>query len=328
LVSNFQKMGEKRMKKLLSLLLILTIMTLSACNQSSSSESKKEITIGVSLLTQSHPFQVAIKEAIEKEAKNQKVNVDVSIADQDLNRQISSVEDFINKGVDAIIVTPVDSDGIKGAVMKAKDANIPVVTVDIKANGVEVDSHIATDNFTGGMIAAEAMAKYMGGKGEVGLTTYPEVQSVRDRIDGFKKNSINHPDLKIVSELPGRTREEAKKASEDMLTAYPSLKGIFGFGDDMAIAATAAIGERGAKAVVIGFDGLEEARKSVDQDNAFKAVVVQFPDKMGQEAVKNAVKLAKGGKVKKEVPITPGLYVNGKGFVDVKVDNGKVTISE
>jgi len=317
------------MKKWLALLLVLTMAFITACSDDNSkSGDSDEIVIGASLLTQSHPFQVAIKEAIEKEAGNQNVKVDISIADQDLNRQISSIEDFINKGVDAIIVTPVDSDGIKGALLKAKDAGIPVVTVDIKANGVEVDSHIATDNYTGGMIAAEAMAKYMNDEGQVGLITYPEVQSVRDRIDGFKENAKNHPGLEIVTELPGRDREEAKTASEDMLTANPKLGGIFGFGDDMAIAATAAVSERGSDAVVIGFDGLEEAQKSVDQDNAFKAVVVQFPDKMGEEAVKNAVKLAKGEKVEKEVPITPGLYIYGEGFVDVTVENGKVTIPE
>ncbi|WP_043930998.1 substrate-binding domain-containing protein [Bacillus sp. EB01] len=318
------------MRKLLAFILLASMMVLAACGEEKTSGEGKsgDITIGASLLTQSHPFQVAIKEAIEKEAGNQKVKVEVAIADQDLNRQISAIEDFINKGVDAIIMVPVDSDGVKGAVMKAKDAGIPVVTVDIKANGVEVDSHIATDNYTGGMIAAEAMAKYLNGEGEVGLTTYPEVQSVRDRIDGFKENAKNHSGLKIVQELPGRTREEAKKASEDMLTANPNLKGIFGFGDDMAISADQAMTDRGVDGVVIGFDGLEEARKAVDSENTFKAVVVQFPDKMGEEAVKNAVKLAKGEKAEKEVPITPGLYVNGKGFVDVKVEDGKVTISE
>lgn len=318
------------MKKWLAFILVLSMVVLGACsNTSSGSESSdEELTIGASLLTASHPFQVAIKEAIEAEAGNQSVKVDVAIADQDLNRQISSIEDFINKSVDAIIVTPVDSDGIKGALLKAKDAGIPVITVDVKANGVEVDSHVATDNYSGGMIAAEAMAKYMGGNGEIGLITYPEVQSVRDRIDGFKENALNHPDMKIVTELPGRTREEAKTASEDMLTANPSLKGIFGFGDDMAIAANAAITERGADAVVIGFDGLEEAQKSVAEDNAFKAVVVQFPDKMGEVAVQNAVKLANGEEVEKEVPITPGLYIYGEGFVDVTVTDGKVTIAE
>lgn len=314
---------------------ILLVGLLAGCGQKDDSNAtsgnngnteSKKIVIGAAMLTQAHPFQVAVNEALEAEAAKLGVQLDISIADQDLNRQISAVEDFINKGVDAIILTPVDSDGIKGAIMKAKDAGIPVVTVDVKANGVDVDSHIATDNYSGGMIAAEAMAQYLGGKGEIGLITYPEVQSVRDRIDGFKEVAATYPDLKIVTELPGRTRQEAKTASEDMLTANPNLAGIFGFGDDMAIAATTAIAERNASAIVVGFDGLEEARNTVDQENAFKAVVVQFPDQMGTVAMQNAVKLAKGETVDKEVPITPGLYVEGKGYVDVTVENGKVIV--
>lgn len=316
------------MKKVVALIMVILLVVLAGCNSAGSKAGNDEIVIGASLLTQAHPFQVAIKEAIEKESANQGVKVDISIADQDLNRQIAAIEDFITKQVDAIILVPVDSDGIMGAVNKAKEANIPVITVDIKANGVEVSSHIATDNYSGGLIAAEAMAKYLNGEGEVGLITYPEVQSVRDRIAGFKDNAVNHPGLSIVTELPGRTREEAKTASEDMLTANPKLKGIFGFGDDMALAATAAISERGSDAVVIGFDGLEEAQNSVMEENAFKAVVVQFPDKMGEVAVQNAVKVIKGETVEKEMPITPGLYIQGKGFVDVKVENGKVTIAE
>ena len=324
------------MRKGLSLVLIAMLLMglLTGCGSTQKEEpakagdqQKEKIKIGASILTQAHPFYVSIKDALEQEAKKQDVEIDIAIADQDLNRQISAIEDFINKGVDAIIITPVDSDGVKGAIMKAKEAKIPVVTVDIKANGVEVDSHIATDNFSGGMIAAEAMAQYLENQGEIGLITYPEVQSVRDRIDGFKKIAATHEGLKIVTELPGRTREEAKSASEDMLTSNPKLNGIFGFGDDMAIAATAAIAERGSKAIVVGFDGMEEAIKSVDQDNAFKAVVVQYPDKMGSQGVINAVKLAKGETVEKEVPVTPGLYINGKGFVDVKVEGDKVTLS-
>lgn len=323
------------MKKTLALFMVAVLVVLAGCGNNATDTpdtngegGSGDIVIGASLLTQAHPFQVAIKDAIEEEATNQNVKVNVSIADQDLNRQISAIEDFITQEVDAIVVVPVDSDGITGAIKKAQDADIPVITVDISANDVEVSSHIATDNYAGGLIAAEAMAKYVDGEGEIGLITYPEVQSVRDRIDGFKDNAENHPGLNIVTELPGRTREEAKTASEDMLTANPDLAGIFGFGDDMALAATSAVAERNSDAVVIGFDGLEEAQESVMEENAFKAVVVQFPDEMGKVAVENAVKVINGESVDAKVPITPGLYVSGEGFVEVTVEDGTVTIAE
>lgn len=314
------------MKKIRNIFIVLVAtLVLVGCGQANGSD-PDQIHIGASVLTASHPFQVAIKEAMEEAATDAKAKLSVSVADQDLNRQISDIEDFITKKVDAIILTPVDSDGIKGAIQKAKDANIPVITVDVKANDIEVDVHIATDNYSGGMIAAEAMQQLVGGKGDIGLITYPEVQSVRDRIDGFKEVAKQYPEINIFTELPGRTREEALTASQDMLTSNPTLSGIFGFGDDMAIAATNAIEEKKSSAVVVGFDGLKEAQDKVTEVNAFKAVVVQYPDKMGTEAVQAAVKLAKKETVDKVIEITPGLFVEAKGMVEVSVKDGKVIL--
>lgn len=314
------------MKKIRNLFIILIAsLVLVGCGQANGND-PNQIHIGASVLTASHPFQVAIKESMEKAATEAGAKLSVSVADQDLNRQISDIEDFITKKVDAIILTPVDSDGIKGAIQKAKDANIPVITVDVKANDIEVDVHIATDNYSGGMIAAEAMQQLVGGKGDIGLITYPEVQSVRDRIDGFTEVAEQYADINIFTELPGRTREEALTASQDMLTSNPTLSGIFGFGDDMAIAATNAIDEKKSTAVVVGFDGLQEAQDKVTEVNAFKAVVVQYPDKMGTEAVQAAVKLAKKESVDKVIEITPGLFVEGKGMVEVSVTDGKVSL--
>lgn len=280
--------------------------------------------VGASILTSSHPFYQAIKTALEDEAEVKGVDLTISVADQDLNRQLSSIEDFINKDVDIIIITPVDSDGVKGAILKAQDAGIPVITVDIKANGVDVISHIATDNYTGGRLAGQAMAEYLEFEGKVALTTYPEVQSVRDRIDGFKEQVKQYPGIEIVAELPGRTREEAKTATEDMMTAHPDIRGVFGFGDDMAIAATTVVKERGADAIVIGFDGLEEGRRTVDSDNAFKAVVMQAPDKMGKMAIELAVMISNGESVDKNIPIVPGLYIYKAGEIPVTVNDQEI----
>ena len=144
-------------------------------------------TIGVSLLTQQHPFYVALADAMKEEARKDGVKLDIAIANQDLNKQVSDVEDFISKHVNAIILSPVDSRGVKAAVGKAQKAGIPLITVDIAANGVDVTCHVATDNYAGGVKAGELMAKVLGGKGKVGIIDYPTVQSVIDRVAGFKK---------------------------------------------------------------------------------------------------------------------------------------------
>jgi len=192
----------------------------------------------------------------------------------------------------------------------AQKAGIPVITVDISAQGVEVASHIATDNYAGGLQAGTLMCKVLGGKGKVGVIDYPTVQSVIDRVTGFKKALAACPDVKIVAIQPGITRADALSAAQNMLQANPDLAGIFGFGDDAAMAAAVAGKSAGNHVKVIGFDGMPEARAAVDKNPNFVGVIRQYPDKMGALAVDTAVKVAEKQSVPKLQPVTPGQYLN------------------
>lgn len=274
------------------------------------SEAAEPITIGVSLLTQQHPFYVALADTMRQEASKNGVKLDIAIANQDLNKQLSDVEDFISKHVNAIILSPVDSRGVKAAVAKAQKAGIPLITVDIAATGVDVISHVATDNYAGGVKAGELMAKVLGEKGKVGIIDYPTVQSVMDRVAGFKKALSAHPNIKIVSIQPGITRAEALTAAQNMLQANPDLEGIFGFGDDAALAALVAVKSAGRanQVKIIGFDGMQEARSAVDKEPNFVGVIRQYPEKMGAIAVDTAVQVLRGQKVSKVIPVVPGVY--------------------
>ena len=230
--------------------------------------------IGASLLTQQHPFYIELANAMKSEATAKNVKLEVAIANQDLNMQLADVEDFIVKGVD-------------------------------------VTSYIGTDNYAGGVKAGELMAKVLGDKGEVAIIDYPTVQSVVNRIDGFKKAIGEHKDIKIVAQQTGITRAEALAAAQNMLQANPDIDGIFGFGDDAALAAAVAVKSAGLEkqVKVIGFDGMEEARHAVDTNPVMVGVIQQFPDKMGKQAVDTAVDVIAGKTVPTEQPIEPGVYV-------------------
>ncbi|MFV0321942.1 MAG: substrate-binding domain-containing protein [Alphaproteobacteria bacterium] len=267
--------------------------------------------IGASLLTQQHPFYVDLTDAMKAEAEKQNVDLKVSIANQDLNKQLADIQDFITQDVDAIILSPVDSKGVGGALARAKKAGIPVFTVDISADGSDVVSHVATDNYGGGEIAGDLMGQFLGGKGEVAVIHYPTVQSVIDRVDGFSKVlNEKYPDIEIVDIQPGITRPEALSATQNMLQAHPDITGIFGFGDDAALAATVAVNtaKKQDQVKIIGFDGLEEARNAVDKEKAFVAVIRQYPDKMGATALNAAVDYLNGKEVEAYIPIVPGVY--------------------
>ncbi len=267
--------------------------------------------IGASLLTQQHPFYVELTDAMKAEAIKRNVDLKVSIANQDLNKQLADIQDFIVQDVDAIILSPVDSNGVGGALARAKKAGIPIFTVDISADDSDVIAHIATDNYGGGEIAGDLMGKLLNGKGEVAIIHYPTVQSVIDRVDGFTKVlNEKYPNIKIVDIQPGITRPEALSATQNMLQSHPNIKGIFGFGDDAALAATVAVNtaKKEDKIKIIGFDGLKEARNAVDNEKAFAAVIRQYPSKMGSTAINVAVDYLNGEKVESYIPITPAVY--------------------
>ena len=269
-----------------------------------------DVKIGASLLTQQHPFYVELANAMKAEAAKDHAQIDIAIANQDLSKQIADVQDFVTKKVDVIVISPVDSKGVKAAVLTAQRAGIPVITVDISAQGVEVASHIATDNYAGGLQAGALMCKVLGGKGKVGVIDYPTIQSVIDRVTGFKKALEACPDVKIVAIQPGITRADALSAAQNMLQANPDLAGIFGFGDDAAMAAAVAGKSAGNHVKVIGFDGMPEACAAVDKNPNFVGVIRQYPDKMGALAVDTAVKVAEKQAVPKLQPVTPGQYLN------------------
>lgn len=269
-----------------------------------------QITIGASLLTQQHPFYVALADAMKQEAQKDNAKLDISIANQDLSKQIADVQDFVTRKVDVIVLSPVDSKGVKAAVMTAQRAGIPVITVDIGAQGVEVASHIATDNYAGGQMAGQLMCKVLGGKGKVGVIDYPTVQSVIDRVTGFRKALGACPGVQVVAVQPGVTRAEALATAQNMLQAHPDLDGIFGFGDDAAMAAAVAGKSAGNHVKVIGFDGMPEARAAVDKNPNFVGVIRQYPEKMGAVAVDTAVKVAEKQQVAKLIPVTPGVYLH------------------
>ncbi len=267
--------------------------------------------IGASLLTQQHPFYIELADAMKAEAEAKGVPLELSIANQDLNKQLADVEDFIVKGVDVIVISPVDSQGVLAAIAKAEAGGIKVVTVDIPATNAKVVSHIGTDNYTGGVKAGELMAEVLGGKGKVAIIDYPTVQSVVARVDGFKNALEAHPEMEIVAQQTGITRAEALAAAQNMLQANPDITGIFGFGDDAALAAAVAVKSAGleGQVKVIGFDGMEEARNAVDTNPVMVGVIQQFPAEMGKTAVDTAVDVIAGKEVPAEQPIVPGVYI-------------------
>jgi ribose transport system substrate-binding protein len=275
--------------------------------------------IGFSTLTLTNPFFKIIADTMTEEAKKHGYEVIVVSGDQDVNRQTDQVQDFIVRGVSAIVLNPCDSRAIGAAIRMANEAGIPVFTNDIKYSGAdaEVVCHVATDNLQGGRLAGEAMVKLVGETGgKIAILDYPDVESCQLRVQGFTEvidaHNQSHADARIdiVTKLNGQgSREAGLSATRDAIEAHPNLTAMFAINDPSALGARAALEAAGKADQVrlIGFDGAPEGKQAI-LAGQIVCDPIQFPEKMGQTTIEMIVKYDSGEDVPKEVLIPSSLY--------------------
>jgi ribose transport system substrate-binding protein len=247
--------------------------------------------------------------------------------DFDVAKQQNQVKDFIVQKVAAIVLCPCDSKAIGPAIREANAAGIPVFTADIGclAPGVNVVCHVATDNYSGGKQAAEAMMEALGGAGgKVAILDYNMVESCILRTKGFKEVIEAHNrkgtggKVEIVAELPGGgVKDQGYKAAEDLLQAHSDLAGIFAINDPSALGARAALEKAGKmeQVKIVGFDGQPEGKQAIREGKIY-ADPIQFPDRIGRETMLAVVKHFNGESLPPQLLIPTSLYRKADALQD------------
>ncbi len=270
------------------------------------------LTIGVTLLTRTHPFYQDLEAGLQEAAKENGYTLLVTAGEFDVARQKDQIQDFIVRKVDAIIVSPCDSKSIGTAIAAANSAGIPVFTADIAclAEGVKIVCHTASDNVAGGQLAAQAIAQALGGSGKVAIIDHPEVESVIQRVKGFEDELAKSPNIKLVAKLSGHgVKDQAFRTAEDILQAHPELDAIFGINDDSALGALAAVEKAGksGKVKIVGFDAVPEAREAIKEGKIY-ADVIQKPHEIGRKTIESIKTYISGGTVEPVNLIPCGLF--------------------
>jgi ribose transport system substrate-binding protein len=224
----------------------------------------------------------------------------------DVERQVQIVENMIQKDVDAIILAPCGAKELVGVVKQANEAGIPVLIVDSKldqsvldSQGARYDTFVGSDNFKGGELAGEFLAKALGGKGNValleGITGH---ESTDARRDGFLAALKRYPALHLVVTQPGNAdQEKAFSVTQNMFQANSDIQGLFACNDVMALGALRALeGMDRGDVRVVGFDASDDVRAAIGKGTMLGSIA-QYPDEMGRLGVVNAVKLLQGERV-------------------------------
>jgi ribose transport system substrate-binding protein len=270
--------------------------------------------IGVSLLTRTHPFYQDLEAGLREAADSYGYRLVVNAGEFDVARQKDQIQDYIVRKVNAIIISPCDSKSIGTSVKAANDAGIPVFTADIAclAEGVEIVTHVASDNIAGGKLAAQAVSEAINGSGQVAVIDHPEVESVIQRVRGFEE-AIAGTDIRLVAKLSGHgVKDQAFRTAEDILQAHPNLDAIFGINDDSALGALAAVEKAGktGRVKIIGFDAVPEAREAIKAGKIY-ADVIQQPREIGRKTIEAINAYMSGETVEPVILVPCGLFTRG-----------------
>jgi ribose transport system substrate-binding protein len=211
------------------------------------------------------------------------------------------IENLLQTAIKVLIVTPSGSREIASAIVKANRAGVPVIVVDTRVdpkaiadNNLQIESFIGSDNYEGGRIAGEYLARITGGKARIGvLEGIPGHETGDSRLRGFRDALQPHAGMNIVASQPANwERDQGFTVFQNMLQAHPDIDALFACSDLMALGAVEAIAAAGLnnRIRVVGFDALDDARKAIAA-GTMEASVAQSPRDMGRIAVESAAKL-------------------------------------
>ncbi|MET3553777.1 substrate-binding domain-containing protein [Burkholderia sp. 567] len=273
--------------------------------------------IGMTFQELNNPYFVTMQKALNDAAASIGAQVVVTDAHHDVSKQVSDVEDMLQKKIDILLVNPTDSTGIQSAITQAKKAGAVVVAVDANANG-PVDSFVGSKNYDAGVMSCEYLAKAIGGSGEVAILDGIPVVPILERVRGCKAGLAKFPNVKLVDTQNGKQeRATALSVTENMISAHPNLKGIFSVNDGGSMGALAAIEGSGKDIKLTSVDGAPEAIAAIQKPNSkFIETTAQFPADQVRIALGIAIARKWGATVPKAIPVDVKVVDRGnaKGF--------------
>ncbi|MBS3765773.1 substrate-binding domain-containing protein [Candidatus Bipolaricaulota bacterium] len=282
-----------------SKLVVSFLLTLLLIVGTTALASAQDYTLGLSVSTLNNPFFVSLRDGAKEAAEEHGVELVVADGQDSVSTQMSDIESLVSRGVDALLINATDGEAVVPAVEEANEAGIPVLAIDRGISGGDVAIYVASNNVTGGKMAAHYTAAKLALQGKiVMLEGIPGTSAARERGQGFTEVVESLPDLEIISSEPaGFAQNEGYEVMQNILTAETDIDAVFAQNDLMALGALQAIegADRADEMFVVGFDAVDPAIEAIE-GGRMSATIMQQPSVMGEMGVEQAVQLLEGEK--------------------------------
>jgi len=286
------------MRKWSLCVLVVTACCLAGCSRGQQPAAPPKLKIAVVPKAVAFDFWLSVKAGAERAGAEQGAEIiwKGPSDERDIATQIAILEDAINSRVDAIVMAACDSKALLTVVKKAKQAKIPLITIDSGVDDPTVPC-VATDNLKGARIAAQTLAKLTGDRGKVGVIPFVAgalTSTLREK--GFQEEIKAHRRMQVASTLYSESdAAKGMAVAEDMLTSIPDLAGIFAANEPGAIGAARALEQRklAGRVKLVAFDAADSEIAAL-QRGTIQALIVQNPVQMGYQGVRLAVQAVRG----------------------------------
>jgi ribose transport system substrate-binding protein len=252
------------------------------------------------------PFYISMECGAREAAEAAGVSLDVQGPDRfDVILQNPMLDAVAAAAPDALLVAPNDRTASAGPLAAMQEAGTKVVLVDTIVDDPSIGvSRIATDNFLGGVKAAEALdvLGLEAGAKVLVISTNPGVSSVDARVDGFNEKAAELGYVLVAdTQYSNNEASVAAQIISAQLQADPDLAGVFATNLFTAQGVATGVRQAGAEDVqVVGFDAGPDQVLQL-QAGDVQALVAQQPFTIGQMGIEQAVAALTGGEVTPEI---------------------------
>jgi len=292
-----------------------------------------QIVIGFSQCTVTEPWRVEFNRRLKQhaEAAYPQVQLEMLDAGDRTEQQVAQMRSFIERGVDAILISPRESPGLTDVVRDATEAGIPVVVLDRDVNYAGYACFVGGDNRLLGRAAGKVAIDFLGGSGQAqgviyeicgGLASTPG----QERRDGFHEVVAHEPGLTVIGGLDcDWKKDRAQQTFEDALKATPQIDLVYAHNDPMAHGAyqAARAAGRAAEMKFIGIDALPG--EGVPWVKAGELTATLLYPTPGETGLDMAMNILAGKTVPKRVTLPTRVFTQANadaGGEEVNVDAG------
>lgn len=336
----------KKAKKLVSLLMvsILALTMLAGCkgseepSKTTSTETKEapaeekeaaddasaetadnsDIVIGSVIMNTSGEWFAEVIAGQEAAAKDLGVEFSIVSSDNEVSKESDNVGTYVAQNVNAICISPLSADASVAAIELADEAGIPVVNWNTTVNTDVTKGFVGVSNYDLGGLTGKYAVDYIkenfpdGCKMAIlGNSSY-EVGV--ERCTGFKDAVAGVEGLEIVADQDAELQEEGLDITEQILTANPDIDVLWAWNQTSLLGAVAALENAGRDDIIVmGTDmSMDLAKDMLESPVQLQAITTQQPYEIGYQAVANAVAVAKGETIEKEVLVPLFTYTKDK----------------